>query len=89
MNVVLNWLYVGAVVLLLFGAAVFVHEWGHYIVARLRGLKVEAFAIGFGPKIFGWRKKRDRVFLAGHSRGRVCEDSADDYFGGVGGQIQR
>ena len=56
MNVVLNWLYVAAVVLLLFGAAVFVHEWGHYIVARLRGLKVDAFAIGFGPKIFGWRK---------------------------------
>lgn len=43
-------------VMLLFGAAVFVHEWGHYWVARRRGLKVEAFAIGFGPKIFGWTK---------------------------------
>lgn len=53
---ILNYLYVGAVVVLLFGAAVFVHEFGHYWVARRRGLKVEAFAIGFGPKIFGWRK---------------------------------
>jgi len=47
---------VSGAVLLLFGAAVFVHEFGHYWVARRRGLKVEAFAIGFGPKIFSWRK---------------------------------
>ena len=44
------------VVLMFFGASIFVHEWGHYWVARKRGLKVEAFAIGFGPPIFGWRK---------------------------------
>lgn len=56
MNEVLNWIYVGGAVLLLFGAAVFVHEWGHYWMARRRGMKVEAFAIGFGPKIFGWTK---------------------------------
>jgi len=49
-------LYVGGAVVLLFGSAIFVHEWGHYIVARKRGLKVEAFAIGFGPKLFGWTK---------------------------------
>src|SRR5688500_8718192 len=56
MSVIFFWLYVIAAVILLFGAAVFVHEWGHYWMARRRGLKVEAFAIGFGPKIFGWRK---------------------------------
>src|SRR6185437_246741 len=56
MNGILTWLYVGGAVILLFGAAVFVHEWGHYFMARKCGLKVEAFAIGFGPKIFGWRK---------------------------------
>lgn len=44
------------VVLLFFGASIFVHEWGHYFVALKRGLKVEEFAIGFGPKAFGWRK---------------------------------
>ncbi|MEZ5648299.1 MAG: RIP metalloprotease RseP [Alphaproteobacteria bacterium] len=33
---------------------VFVHEWGHYWVARRAGVKVEAFSIGFGPEIFGW-----------------------------------
>jgi regulator of sigma E protease len=57
MSDILSWIYVCAAVVLLFGAAVFVHEWGHYAMALLRGLKVEAFAIGFGPKIFGWRKR--------------------------------
>lgn len=33
---------------------VFVHEWGHYIIARRNGVRVEAFAIGFGPELFGW-----------------------------------
>mgnify|MGYP003387346216 CR=1 FL=1 len=32
---------------------VFVHEWGHYIIARLCGVKVETFSIGFGKEIFG------------------------------------
>lgn len=32
---------------------VFVHEWGHYIVARMCGVKVDAFSIGFGKELFG------------------------------------
>src|SRR5437016_753486 len=56
MSEILNAAYVMVAVVLLFGAAVFVHEFGHYWMALKRGLKVEAFAIGFGPKIFGWRK---------------------------------
>ena len=56
MMAVLHWIYVVAAVVALFGAAIFVHEFGHYWVARRRGLKVEAFAIGFGPKIVGWVK---------------------------------
>lgn len=56
LSTVLGFLYVVAAVVFLFGAAVFVHEWGHYWVARKCGMKVEAFAIGFGPKIFGWKK---------------------------------
>src|SRR4051812_39793393 len=53
---ILNYLYVAAAVIFLFGAAIFIHEFGHYWVARRRGLKVEAFAIGFGPKLFGWTR---------------------------------
>ena len=54
--IILKTIYDVAAVVLLFGAAVFVHEFGHYWMARRRGLKVEGFSIGFGPKIFGWTK---------------------------------
>ena len=33
---------------------VYVHEWGHYWVARRNNVRVEVFSIGFGPEIFGW-----------------------------------
>jgi regulator of sigma E protease len=51
---ILKIVYVVIVVVLMFGASIFVHEFGHFWMARRRGLKVEEFSIGFGPKIFGW-----------------------------------
>ena len=39
--------------LVLLTALVFVHEYGHYIVARWCGVRVEVFSIGFGPELFG------------------------------------
>lgn len=36
---------------------VFVHELGHYLVARWNGVKVEVFSIGFGPELLGWNDK--------------------------------
>jgi regulator of sigma E protease len=45
-------------VVLFFGASIFVHEYGHYLAARWRKLKIERFSIGFGPRLFGWRDKR-------------------------------
>ncbi len=33
---------------------VFVHELGHYLVARYNKVKIEVFSIGFGPELFGW-----------------------------------
>jgi regulator of sigma E protease len=33
---------------------VFVHEFGHYLIARWNGVRVEVFSIGFGPEMFGW-----------------------------------
>lgn len=42
-------------IVLFFGGSIFVHELGHFLTARRRGLKVERFSIGFGPRIFGWR----------------------------------
>jgi len=36
---------------------VFVHELGHYWVARRNGVRVDVFSIGFGPELFGWNDK--------------------------------
>lgn len=42
--------------LILLGILVVVHEWGHYIVAKKAGICVEEFAVGMGPKIYGFQK---------------------------------
>ncbi len=43
--------------LLLLTVLVFVHELGHYLVARWCGVRVEVFSIGFGPELFGRNDK--------------------------------
>ena len=47
------------VCVLMFALAILIHEFGHFIVARKLGLRVEAFSIGFGPVL--WRKKVNGV----------------------------
>jgi len=42
-------------VVLVLGVMILVHEWGHFIVARLCGVRVDVFSIGFGPRLFGWK----------------------------------
>jgi regulator of sigma E protease len=44
-------------VVLFFGASIFLHELGHFLAARWRGLHVDRFSIGFGPRLFGWKDK--------------------------------
>ncbi|GLQ07203.1 RIP metalloprotease RseP [Sneathiella chinensis] len=48
-----NWIYLPAFVAVI-TVLVFVHEYGHYKVARLCGVKVDVFSIGFGKELFGW-----------------------------------
>ena len=43
-------------VVLVLGVMILVHEWGHFIVARLFGVRVDVFSIGFGPRLFGWKR---------------------------------
>ena len=47
-------------IILFFGGSIFVHELGHFIAARRRGVKVTRFSIGFGPAIWS-RKAADGV----------------------------
>lgn len=46
------------------GVMILVHEWGHFIVARLCGVRVEVFSIGFGNRIFGWKRNGTDYRLA-------------------------
>ena len=50
-----NLLLTVAAAIFVFGLLVFFHELGHFITAKLTGMRVDEFAIGFGPKIFRMR----------------------------------
>ncbi|CAA7617047.1 RIP metalloprotease RseP [Magnetospirillum sp. SS-4] len=47
------WYYV-VIFLLILTVVVFVHEMGHFLVARWNGIRVDVFSIGFGPEVWGW-----------------------------------
>ncbi len=57
-----------------------VHEFGHFIAAKLSGMRVDAFAIGFGFRLFGWNKLKGFSFgllpkeidLEGNTDYRLC-----------------
>jgi len=51
---VLSWVIPFLIVL---GLVVFIHEMGHFLVARMHGVAIEAFSIGFGPEIAGFHDK--------------------------------
>ncbi|MBC9866954.1 MAG: RIP metalloprotease RseP [Opitutae bacterium] len=44
-------------VIFFFGASIFVHELGHFLAALWRGLKVTRFSIGFGPRLWTWKRE--------------------------------
>ena len=50
--------------ILIFGVLIFIHELGHFIVARLCGVKVLEFAIGMGPKLISWKGKKSGTCYA-------------------------
>ena len=59
---------------------VFVHELGHFLAAKMTGMRTEAFAIGFGKRVVGWSKNRGLSFgplpedldLEGYTDYRLC-----------------
>ena len=69
---------------------ILVHEWGHFITAKKLGVKVEQFALGFGPKLFSFIHNGTEfrlcaiplggyVKMAGDERSQ-CKGVADEYF---------
>lgn len=78
------------VFLIILGVLIVVHEWGHFISARMLGIRVETFSIGFGKKIFSKRSKGTEfmisaiplggyVKLAGDERS-ACKGDPDEFF---------
>jgi regulator of sigma E protease len=41
---------------LVLGVMILIHEWGHFVVARIFKVRVDVFSIGFGPRLFGWKR---------------------------------
>lgn len=69
--------------LVVFGIVVFVHEFGHYIAARWRGVQVDVFSIGFGPALTSWKDKAGTSWqlslfpLGGYVKMRGFENRSD------------
>ncbi len=74
-------------VIFVFGTVVILHEFGHFFIAKLLKIRVEAFAVGFGPKLFGVRKgeteyKVCAIPLGGFVR-MAGENPGEDLTGGI------
>ena len=64
--------------ILILGIVVFIHELGHYLMARRAGVFVEEFALGMGPKLLGFRGKPNKKVP---KREQIAWSSAPDYSG--------
>ncbi len=42
--------------IIVFGILVFVHEFGHFFMAKLVGIRVDVFSFGYGKRLFGFKK---------------------------------
>ena len=78
-------------IIILIGVLVFVHEFGHYIAARIFDVKVLSFSIGFGPRLGGFKKGETSwdirlLPLGGYEKTRVRALAEDFGFeaGGLG-----
>ena len=57
--------FIAIAFLLAIGPLVFIHEMGHYLVARWFGVGADQFSIGFGREIIGWTDRRDTRWKVG------------------------
>ncbi len=66
------------VAILLFGVVIFIHECGHFFFAKLFGVKVNEFAIGFGPTLFKFGKGETTYSLRLLPFGGFCSMEGED-----------
>lgn len=63
-----------AVVLFTFGFMIFVHELGHFLMAKRVGITVHEFALGFGPRLIRFRRKENGKLSVEFFPGDIDED---------------
>ena len=66
------------IALIIFGLIVTVHEFGHFICAKLSGIRVLEFAIGMGPKIIQKKKGETMYSLRALPVGGYCAMEGED-----------
>ena len=76
-NLIATALYI-ILAILAFGFLIFIHEFGHFITARIFGVRVLEFAIGMGPAIFKKRGKRTLYSLRLFPVGGFCALEGED-----------
>ncbi|MBQ1814908.1 MAG: site-2 protease family protein, partial [Ruminococcus sp.] len=64
--------------ILMFELIIFFHEFGHFITAKLSGVKVNEFALGMGPKLFGFKKGETQYSLRLFPIGGYCAMEGED-----------
>jgi regulator of sigma E protease len=62
LNVIPDFVRSAAAFVVVLGVLVFVHELGHYLAARWRGVRVETFSIGFGRALASWTDRSGTVW---------------------------
>ena len=64
--------------ILILGVIVFIHEFGHFILAKWNGVYVYEFALGMGPKIWGFKKGETEYNLRAIPIGGFCQLAGED-----------
>src|SRR5438132_5412892 len=66
-------------VIVILGFMVLIHEFGHYAVAKLLGVRVEQFSIGFGKRLIGFRKGETDYRIAAIPLGGYVKMSGENH----------
>jgi regulator of sigma E protease len=77
--------------LIVIGILVFVHEFGHFIMAKRAGVRVEKFSLGMGPKLFGYKKGDTEYIISALPLGgyvKMAGENPDEEPTGDAGEFQ-
>lgn len=68
------------IAIIVFSLLIFIHEFGHFLLAKKNGIRVVEFSIGFGPRLFSFEKGDTRYSLKLLFFGGSCQMLSEDFF---------